>query len=348
MSKPTFIIRKLSDSESCDDFLIKHDAPFTQSLMYATWHRNLGRAIHRYAIEITGSSVKQIGYVQFIEASLFLGKKYLYASYGPVIDLKYFAEVLPFIKSEFTKIAQGIGAAFFRLDFTPTLSDATTLLCKKTFFKSPRKTYKGAHFQNREEWFLDIHPNESELYNTIHSKHRYCFRSAEKKNCKVVIITERFMDHFDTFCTLMKETASRNSFYLHSEDYYRSIFTSLETSKSGYLVTTTVDGVITNIMLFVYYGRTVMYVFSGSIKDQKNIPSGHLALWHSIRHAKSIGLAQFNFGGLSTKDFPDRSMTNLTQFKTRFGGHLVRHSDFYDLIIKPSIYVLFVLRKFFR
>ena len=348
MVEQKITIRKLDDREDCNEFLIRHNAPFTQSLMYAGWHRNMGRIIHRYTIEISSDTVKQIGYVQCVEAPLFLGKKYLYAPYGPVIDPKYSMVLMSFLKTELKKIAQGIGASFFRLDFTPTLLDATTLLCKKLFYKSPRKTYKGANFQNREEWFLDIRPNEPDLYNTIHPKHRYCFRSAEKKNCQVKIITERFMDHFDTFCALMKETASRNSFYLHSEDYYRSIFISLETSKSGYLVTTTVDGIITNIMLFVHYGRTVMYVFSGSIKDQKNIPSGHLALWHSIRHAKSTGLEQFNFGGISTPEFPNASMTNLTQFKTRFGGHLVRHSDFYDLIIDRFIYVLFLLRKLFQ
>jgi len=339
--------RKLSFDESCDEFLHTHQAPLTQSLMYALWHHNMGKVIHRYSIEINENSVKQIGYIQAIEVPLFLGKKYLYAPYGPVINPKYAHLVMPRIANEMRTIAKGINASFFRLDCTPTFLDTTPLL-KKYFCKSPKKTYKGSAFQPRAEWVLDLRPNIESLLADIHTKTRYCIRTAEKRNCSVQIITENFKAHFDIFTSLMKETATRNGFNLHNESYYKSIFDILDTTHQGYLVTTTVAGTITNCMLFVRFGDTVMYIFGGSTTDQKNVPASHLALWHSIRHAKVLGAVFFNFGGISSDEHPNPSLANLTQFKMRFGGSLVRHSDFYDLIINRFIYVLFVLRKFFR
>ncbi len=345
-------LRKLSPNESCDDFLIAHRAPLTQSLMYATWHISLGRTLHRYVIEMSDNtntsqrSVKPIAYIQAIEVPLFLGKKYLYAPYGPVIDTRYTHLALPFIKKEFTTIAKGIGVSFFRLDITPTISDATPLL-KKNFFKASTKTYKGSFFQPRAEWALDVRPSTDQLLADIHSKTRYCIRTAEKRNCTVHIISDNLQTHFTTFATLMKETATRNGFNLHDEAYYKAIFANLDENKRGFLVTTTVSGVITNCMLFVRFGDTVMYIFGGSTTDQYNVPAAHLALWHAIRHTKSLGAATFNFGGISTDEHPNPSLANLTQFKTRFGGYNLRHSSFYDLIIDRLTYALFVLRKLF-
>ena len=345
-------IKKLSNNESCDDFLISHHAPLTQSLMYATWHESLNRVIHRYAIYLknneadTDNDVKQIAYIQAIEAPLFLGKKYLYAPYGPVIDTRYTHILIPFLRAELKNIAKGIGASFFRLDFTPTISNATPLL-KNNFLKAPQKTFKGSYFQPRAEWALDLRPTEDELLAQIHSKTRYCIRTAEKRNCIVRIISDNLQAHFNTFNSLMKETAERNGFNLHDEKYYAAIFKSLDENNRGYLVTTTVSNIITNCMLFIKFGDTVMYIFGGSTTDQRNVPAAHLALWHSIRHAKSLGATAFNFGGISTDEHPNPSLANLTQFKTRFGGYNIRHSSFYDLIIDKLTYALFVLRKFF-
>lgn len=345
-------LRKLSLTESCDDFLIAHEAPLTQSLMYATWHMTLGRTLHRYVVEMVESaathqqSVKQIAYIQAIEVPLFLGKKYLYAPYGPVIDTRYTHLALPFIKKEFVNIAKGIGASFFRLDISPTISDATPLL-QKTFFKASKKTYKGSFFQPRAEWALDVRPPSDQLLANIHSKTRYCIRTAEKRNCGVNIISDNLQMQFATFAALMKETATRNGFNLHDEAYYKAIFANLDDTKRGFLVTTTVSDVITNCMLFVKFGSTVMYIFGGSTTDQYNVPAAHLALWHAIQHAKSVGATTFNFGGISTDEYPNPSLANLTQFKTRFGGYNLRHSRFYDLVIDRLTYALFVLRKLF-
>jgi lipid II:glycine glycyltransferase (peptidoglycan interpeptide bridge formation enzyme) len=59
-----------------------------------------------------------------------------------------------------------------------------------------------------------------------------------------------------------------------------------------------------------------------------------------------LGCQYFNFGGITTIDQPNKGWEGLTNFKKKFGGEEVRHSDFFDLVVNPLIYWLYNLRKF--
>lgn len=71
----------------------------------------------------------------------------------------------------------------------------------------------------------------------------------------------------------------------------------------------------------------------------------------TISYLQSKKYRWYNFGGVS-EDVEDKkghdSWRGLTAFKKRFGGNFVEHGNFYDVVIQPFWYVLYVLYKTVR
>lgn len=215
---------------------------------------------------------------------------------------------------------------------------------KQVFSKAPLFTYHSAYFQPRVEWFLSLDKTEKELYESMHENNRYSVRLAERKEIKTEVIIYDFKRYFDDFYELMMITSKRNNFNLHPKGYYKAIFDNLD-KQNSFLVLAKFNEKILAIDLVVVYGEVANYVFACSSDEERNRAPSYGAIWKAIRYSKEIGCKYFNFGGISTEDQPNKDWIGLTNFKKKFGGFEVRHSDFYDLVVNKIIYFLYNIRK---
>jgi peptidoglycan pentaglycine glycine transferase (the first glycine) len=335
MSSYTF--HELAADEPFDPNTLAPSVPFTQNALYGEWQRGMKRPVRRVTIS---RDEKVVLYAQLIAYPLLRGKTYLYAPYGPVLTDST-PELIAFLKKELTRIAKEEHAAFVRLDFTPTLESPPTLS------PAPRHTYHSGYFQPRAEWYLPLSDSEEDLIAHMHEKNRYSVRQSLKRGVECEIVTENFTEYFDTFYSLMADTAARNGFSLHEREYYEHIFSTL-TKDHGYLSVARYAGAILVVDLIVYSGGIANYVFSGSSNDHRTLLPSYAALWCAIAHAKSIGCTDFNFGGIDSPEHPHKSWVGLTKYKMRFGGHSVIHSNFHDVIVEPLWYHLYNLRKLLK
>lgn len=320
-----------------DPFVVK-GMPFTQSNFYGLWQKNLGRPTKAFAVE---DSQGVVAYFQIITYSLVFGKTCMYMPYGPVV-IKPSKELFIFLKKELHSLGKKEGSVFVRLDATPRLEEEFS----RMYTKASRHTYASAYFQPRSEWFLGLSKTEEDLLKDMHQKTRYSIRGAERHGVEIEIVTDNFEEHFDDFFRLMSDTAKRNKFSLHPEEYYKGIFENLTTER-GYLVISKHDGQVLSSSLVCVFSGVAHYVFGGSGEDRKHTPS-YLAQWESIKYAKSIGCEDYNFGGISTDNFPIPEWKGITRFKKRFGGKEVVHGEFLDVVIEPLFYYLYVFRKFLK
>ncbi len=333
-----YSIRELKNTFENEPFLEERGASFTQSGIYAGWQ--VGKEVRRFVIEKDGEIQASF---QAIKYPLLLGKSYYYLPYGPVIK-ESSEELLNFIK-ENVSVLKEKDVVYVRLDFFPIVSNSNI------FFKVPKKLSTGSNFQPRQEWVLDIKKEAEILLADMHKNTRYSIRTAEKRGIRVEIIRENFMKYFADFYRLMAETAERNHFSLHSESYYKNIFMNLdkENKGQGYLSVAFLDKQILVIDLIIIYGKTANYVFSGSSSEQRNLMPTYLAQWQSILEAKAWNCEEYNFGGIKMNGEKEKKdWAGLTDYKMKFGGRLVEHSDFYDIIYQPFWYAMYSLRKLFK
>ena len=335
-----YSFRELAPSEPYDPHLLYVGTPFTQQSFYGAWQHNLKREVKRYVVL---KDTQVIAYFQLIVYPLIKGKQYIYIPYGPVCaDVS--PECIHALKDELMNIARKNNAVFVRLDFTPLVP---VEILKNNFTSAPQSTYHSAYFQPRYEWFLSLTDSEDEILKKMHEKTRYSVRLAERKGIECTIITSDFGTYFDTFYELMSGTAQRNGFTLHEKAYYQAIFTDLSSIKDSYVSVASFENNILAIDLVIVSGGIATYVFGGSSNEERNRQPTYLAQWRAIQHAKSLGCTAYNFGGIAPEDNANlyKGWEGLTSFKKKFGGYEVKHSDFYDVVVQPFWYYMYVARK---
>lgn len=332
----TYTLHEIEKDDPFDPATLCEKTPFTQASFYGDWQTHLGRKVRRFLIL---REKKTVAYFQMVSYPLLLKKTYVYIPYGPITK-DTSDEFFAFLKKKLKRLAKEENAVFVRLDITPLVPNKTL----GTFFTSaPHYTYQSACFQPRTEWFLNIENSEEELLGDMHKKNRYAINAAERKEVVGEIVTENFMEYFDTFYSLLEETASRNHFHLHEKSYYQYIFE--HPPKDTYLSIAKFEDTILAIGLTVVFGKTANYIFAGSCDQERDRMPSYAVQWTAIRHAKNIGCSFYNFGGITTEDEHVKDWSGLTRFKKRFGGEEVRHSDFFDVVAQPVWYLLYTLRK---
>ena len=336
-----FVFRELGKDELFDPLTICSTTPFTQAQFYGEWQKSLGREVKRF---IVSSNEKLVVYLQAIEYPLICNKSYFYIPYGPITRGGGLSEeFLKFLKSQLYDFARKNNAVFVRLDFTPPVqSYENKKLLTKFFTKAPFCTYHSAYFQPRVEWFLDLYNTEDVLLKEMHEKTRYSIRLAERKGITTEIISSDFEKYFPIFYELMLGTATRNSFSLHSKNYYQNIFKNLQTN--SFLSIAKFGEKILAIDLIIRHGNVANYVFGGSSNEERNRMPTYLAQWAAIHHAKILGDTSYNFGGIASGKIY-KGWDGLTIFKKKFGGREVIHSDFFDVVAEPLWYHLYNVRK---
>lgn len=332
-----YILREIGNNEIYDPNILCQNAPFTQASFYGDWQKTLSRTVRRFLI----SNDKEIvAYFQLIKYPLLLNKSYLYIPYGPVVKDPS-EDIYEYLKRELKQIAKMEGAVFARLDFTPSVPSA---ILSRFFTKAPFYTYHSAYFQPRVEWFLALEKSENELLMAMHEKTRYSIRLAERKEVTAEIIAGDFERYFEVFHELMAGTAKRNGFSLHTKEYYKNIFQNLDKTNS-YLSIASYNQKILAIDLIIVYGTIANYVFGGSCNEERNRMPTYLAQWKAICYAKQLGCVDYNFGGIAIENNIYKGWDGLTLFKRKFGGREIIHSDFFDIVANPILYLLYNLRK---
>ena len=336
-----YTFRTLAENEFFDPCSLQAGIPFTQQAFYGKWQQTLGRTVERCVVERDGVVVS---YFQSIAFPLIHEKTYLYIPYGPVTtDMS--AEYLRALKIELSRRARAVRAVFVRIDTTPVI--ASTVVAEQ-FHRAPHCTYHSAYFQPRYEWFLDITKSEDALLKEMHEKTRYSVRLADRKEIRTDIVTFGFDAYFESFYALMAGTAERNGFRLHPREYYRTIFDDMSTLPGSYLSVASFEGKILAIDLIIVSGGVANYVFGGSSSEERNRMPTYSAQWKAITYAKMIRCTAYNFGGVAGDDDTYKGWQGLTAFKKKFGGYLVTHAVFYDVVVNPFWYYAYVIRKSIR
>ena len=181
----------------------------------------------------------------------------------------------------------------------------------------------------------------------MHQKTRYSVRYAEKKGVKTQIIKDNFIEHLPEFLRLMKTTSDRNSFSLHSDEYYKSYFEEIEKSKSGFMVIASLDGEVLAMHFIIVESCVAHYVFGASSNSKRELCAPYLAHFNAMLEAKSRGALSYNFGAISL-DGENDHWKSLTLFKQKFGGKAFVHSKLFDVVNSSFWYYCYIARKFIK
>ena len=259
---------------------------------------------------------------------------YFYAPRGPVIDdpaSPAMTVLLNFIKVEARK------RHAFMLKIEPSVLDDDfkwlTALKRRGFRVNPH------HVHIRNEWVLDIRPDEKTLLAGMKDKWRYNIRLAGRKG--VTIRRGSSQADIDAFYRLYETTSERDKFFINDKSLYADILHILGETDRAALFLAEYEGQPISGIIMLLAGPWAYYMYGASSNEHREKMPNHLLQWTGIQWAKEHGCQYYNFRGIPTILEEGQEMWGVYLFKRGFGGHPMMSLATHDLVYRPGTYFLY-------
>jgi lipid II:glycine glycyltransferase (peptidoglycan interpeptide bridge formation enzyme) len=270
-----------------------------------------------------------------ITSAPILRRTYFYAPRGPVIDdpdSPAMTVLLNFVKAE----ARRRGA--FMLKIEPSVPDGDvrwlTVLKKQGFRTNPYAT----HIRN--EWVLDIRPDEKDILAGMKEKWRYNVRLAGRKG--VTVRRGEGKADLDTFYNIYQETSERDQFFIHNRDHYDDVMHLYSEGDRAALFLAEYEGKAIAGIIVLRLGRWSWYMYGASSNEYRNLMPNHLLQWNGMQWAKSHDCWYYNFRGIPDVLEERQELWGVYVFKRGFGGYAMRALETHDLVYQPLIYGIYM------
>jgi len=307
-----------TNKEQWNQFVKENNGSFLQSWQWGEFQESINRKIWHIETErLKGLIIKH---------DLPLKKNYLYCPYGP-IGKGDFEEFL----KEINKIAKQEKSIFFKIEPGRNLN----INGDSPFWGlSPSSN----QIQPSKTIILDINQSEEYLLKQMNPKTRYNIRLAKKKGVKIE--QSNTQESLNTFLKLLKETAKRDKFFLHSEEYYRKMLNTLGKDGTIQLFLAKHRNKVVAANLVCFFNEMAVYLHGSSNYEYRQLMAPYLLQWQTILKAKEKGLRHYDFWGINEKKWP-----GVTRFKKGFNGQEINHLGVFDLIYRPIWYIVYNLAR---
>ena len=198
--------------------------------------------------------------------------------------------------------------------------------------------------------------DDQALIDQMHPKTRYNVRLARRRGV-VTCLGERSDAAIDHFYEMLRDTASRNDFVVHAPSYYRD-FVNLF-AEDACLGFAEIEGKRVAGAIAAVFGDEGIYMFGASLTRERAHGAAFLLQHEMMRWARDRGARHYDLWGIPEYD-PESSVSEtgdriaatsgndrrgLYEFKTRFGGQIVRYPPPLERVYHPFLATL--ARRFY-
>jgi lipid II:glycine glycyltransferase (peptidoglycan interpeptide bridge formation enzyme) len=186
---------------------------------------------------------------------------------------------------------------------------------------------------------LDLRGPETKMLDGMKPKTRYNIRLAGRRGVEV---SEASTEELPTWYALFRETARRDRITLHSEGYYRRLFSLAESYGPGApqlsLLLARHEGRLLGGVIVALRGKWAWYLYGASATAGRNLMFTYALQWEAIRLARDNGCTTYDLFGIPPSGEPGHPMHGLWRFKTGFGGRIVNRFGCWDLPFSAAGY----------
>ena len=198
--------------------------------------------------------------------------------------------------------------------------------------------------------------DDQSLIDQMHPKTRDNVRLAIRRGVSTPV-PEHLDSSIRTFYDMLQDTASRNEFVVHSLDYYSEFLRTF--ADDACLLFAEIDGKPVAGVIAAVFGEEGIYMYGASSTQQRAHGAAFLLQHETMRWARSRGARRYDLWGIPEYD-PESSANErgdrlaastgndrrgLYEFKTRFGGSIVRYPPPLERVYHPFLATL--ARKFY-
>ncbi len=267
-----------------------------------------------------------------------LKKCIFYSPRGPVVDIESQEECKLLFEGA-RRVAKDHGAIFLKIDPDVIIdNEKFKAILKECQF---RKNETGLDFEGVQPAFvfrLDIHPDQQELLNNMHSKTRYNVRVAQKKG--VTIRRAAGKEDLHKFYSILEETAERDHFLIRGFEYFEMIWDNMVTGGLAEIFLAEWEGQTIAATLALIMGDKAWYLYGASSNQYRNVMPNYLIQWEMICWAREMGCTLYDFRGVSGDLDESNPLYGLYKFKKGFNGDFIEFVGDWDTVYSPFFYFL--------
>jgi len=263
-----------------------------------------------------------------------LKQVYFYVPRGPILDdpnSPALTMLLNFMKAEARR------RHAFMLKLEPGVLDDNNewlaALKRRGFHINPN------HMNVRNEWVLDIRPDEKTLLANMKEKWRYNIRLAARKG--VTIRRGEGADDIDAFYRLYQTTSERDFFAINQKSFYETVLRLFGIGGHAALFLAEYEGQAISAIITITLGPWCWYMYGASSNEQREKMPNHLLQWTAIQWAREQGCHYYNFRGIPEILEEGQEMWGIYLFKRGFGGSAMHFLATHDLVYQPLIYTAY-------
>jgi peptidoglycan pentaglycine glycine transferase (the first glycine) len=263
-----------------------------------------------------------------------LKQTYFYAPRGPIINdpaSPALTVLLNYVKVEARR------RSAFMLKVEPSVPDANSYwlaaLKRRGFQINPH------HVHIRNEWVLDIRPDEKTLLAGMKEKWRYNIRLAGRKG--IVVRHGSGQADIDAFYRIYETTSERDKFFINDKGLYTDILRVLGEQGRATLLLAEYEGQVIAGIIMLLAGPWAYYMYGASSNEHREKMPNHLLQWTAIQWAKAHGCQYYNFRGIPVILEEGQEMWGVYLFKRGFGGQPLLSLPTHDLVYRPLTYGIY-------
>lgn len=180
---------------------------------------------------------------------------------------------------------------------------------------------------------LDLTPDEATLLARMKEKWRYNVRLAGRKG--VTVRVAQTIEDVHAWYDLLQTTGERDSFGVHTRDYYLSAWRIFAPRNQARLFLAEYQGQLLAGIFVSKCAQQGIYLYGASSNEQRNLMPNHLLQWEAMRWAKQEGAVSYDFWGIPETDDEEEAMAGVYRFKRGWGGEVVQFVGCYEHIYRP-------------
>lgn len=267
-----------------------------------------------------------------------LNRYIMYAPRGFVCDY-HDKKVLEKLTIEAAKIAKKYKAFIFRLDpDIPKGDEEFESIIKELGYK--QKNLKSTMQRIQPKIISRItltNKTEDELLASFSQKHRYNVRLAKRKG---VTLRDGTREDLPKFYEIMKETETRDSFYVRPLSYFEKIWDAMSPDHIR-LIFAEYEGEPISAVLPIKYGNKVWYLYGGSTNKHRNLMPNYLLQFEMMKWGIQTGCDIYDFRGVSGIAGENHPQHGIYIFKKGFNGDIIELVDEMQIVYNPIINTAF-------
>jgi len=187
--------------------------------------------------------------------------------------------------------------------------------------------------------------DDDALLAAMKQKTRYNVRLAAKRG---VTVRQGSADDLPAFWSLLRTTATRDAFGIHTLDYYTDLLRFFPPPDQGALLCAEYDGEVVAAAILLRGGPTAIYLAGASSDTHRAHMPTYALQYAALRWARDVGCTHYDLWGIPPTDAPPDTaqgeqqnvrdgLWGVYRFKQGFGGDVVSYPGIFVRFCRPVI-----------